>query len=94
MKELVTIEIPTDFLLHIATYGKLGTGEFSSIMQEWFRRKCNELGLAEELKQRELKRIDELRQNMENVLGATAVERLDKGILLGKRALRIAKELS
>lgn len=89
----ITVDIPDGYLLHIATYGRMGTGEFSDLMKTWAEKECEKAGLGEKLKKLQLEKLRELRQSIRNVLGDDAMKFIDDGLETATAALDIAKEM-
>jgi len=74
------IEIPEIYLIIIATYGKLGTGETPRIMQLWAKQECERLGLRDKVREMQRRNMVELRQQIKNTLGQEAIDSLDNAM--------------
>lgn len=72
------IEMPELYLIIIATYGKLGTGDTPRLMQLWAKQECKRLGLTDKLREMQRRNIIELRQQIKNTLGKETLDSLDK----------------
>ena len=88
----ITVEIPVDYLIDIATYGRIGTNEFSKQMQIWAEKEVNSSGFQSELNQSRQEKLEKLRQNLKNVLGSDVMEKVDNAIKDGIKALNIVKK--
>lgn len=83
----VTVEIPEAYLLHIATYGGMGTGEFSDLMRIWAEKECVRLNLEKRLKEMQLAKLEKLRRDIGYNWGEKAGECIDSAIEAAKAAL-------
>jgi len=68
------------FLLSVATYGHMGTGELPEIMRAWAEKQCKLLGLSNELDQLKVQKVEQLRSSITNILGKEAMETIDREI--------------
>ena len=86
----ITVEIPKHYLIQIATYGKMGTGELGSFMQAWAERECRANGLHEEVVKALDAKIRQSRKNLENLLGKDIMDEFDAHIDRGLKKVEDA----
>lgn len=74
MPTSVTVTIPTEWLLTLASQGTMGTGETPIKLQEWAEACCKEQGLGDELSEARRNYIILLKQRMVQVMGSQVAE--------------------
>lgn len=76
----ITVEIPEVYLMQIAVYGKMGTGELADSIRMWAQKELQKAGLGEKFKEEQIKHLNQLHQSLRNVLGDEIVGHLDSQI--------------
>jgi hypothetical protein len=86
--DIINVELPVTFLLHVATYGNMGTGE----MAEFASRKAKQVLISngyEALVNEALdKKLEELRKSLTNILGAPNMEKINRALELGAESVK------
>jgi len=87
----LTVEIPEAYLMQIAVYGKMGTGELADIIQTWAQNELRKAGLGEKFKEKQIKHLNQLHQSLRNVLGDEIVSQMDSKIAKAAVLIKQAK---
>lgn len=93
MDNKITIEIPINYLIQIAVYGNMGTGDLPDSIKLWATKKLTETGYDKQLKEAQRERLDQLRESIKNVLGKEEVQKIDEAIGNAIVGLSFAMEL-
>ena len=93
MNDKITIEIPIHYLLQIAVYGNMGTGDLSDMMKTWAVRELTQNGYNDQLKKEQESRLNELRNNIKNVIGKDGMKQIDDAIGNAVAGLKFATDL-
>ncbi len=76
----VTVNIPKLWLLHIATYGDMGSGELGEFLKNWAVKTAIENGLSEELETERKTKLKQLGVNLSNILGMDMVRDIQNSV--------------
>lgn len=90
----ITIEVPVWYLIQVAVYGNMGTGELPKIMQNWAQKQLNEHGYDKVFKEEQNKRLKELLTSIHNVIGDEGIKIINNGIADAVSGLSMAMELN
>ena len=88
-----SVEISEEYLLQIATCGKMGSGELTEMMRLWAERECNRLGLSGKLLELQIAKVKELRESLRNIIGDDNIKVIDKSISVVTCALKSSKTI-
>lgn len=64
----IQVDIPENYLLIIADYGTMGSGELPDSMRLWAQKICIENGLDGKLKELQENNVKELKARIKNIL--------------------------
>lgn len=90
----ITIEIPVFYLLQIAVYGNMGTGELPDLMKIYAQRILRGNGYSDILREEQDKSLKQLRNNLKNVLGNEGMSKIDSALQDAVVGLKFATELN
>lgn len=87
----LTVDIPEVYLMQIAVYGKMGTGDLSDSIQVWAEKELIKAGLGDKFKEEQIKHLNQLHESLRNVLGDDIVSQMDSQIAKAVVLIKAAK---
>lgn len=92
MSSNISIQVPLDVMLEIATYGS--NGRISEHVQRRFEKMLIEQGYQEELHVMREAKLEEMRANLSRTLGPTNMKKLESVIATSVEAIKIASRMA
>lgn len=83
MDKTLTVKIPVEWLLILATQGNMGSGEIPDIMQRWAKDQLIQSRYQQEYSDRQKEVMQETLQRLKNVIGDDETAKVMKAIASG-----------
>jgi len=90
--EKITITIPLDFAIEIATYGELG--KISKFAQISIEKELKRLGYEKQLNIARDEKTKELFKSLNRTLGSDSMKKIEDAIKIGKDAIKVANRMN
>lgn len=90
--EKVTIEIPLDFAIEIATYGE--SGKISRFAQLSIEKELTRLGYDDKLNSVREEKTKNLFNSLNRTLGSDSMNKIESAIKIGKDAIKVSNRMN
>lgn len=90
--EKVTITIPLDFALDIATFGE--SGKIPRLTQISIEKELKKLGYEKELNETRKNKTKNLFKSLDRVLGSDNMKKIDDAVKIGVNAIKVANRMN